>query len=482
MPLERGMRMSRSRRLRGRIFLLAVVGWALMIPSHALHPRAINLAIQAARWDLRPGLSTEIWGYNGRVPGTAIIVDKGERVVIEGINHLPVSTNIHWHGLEVPNDQDGPGKSLKPGEAFRYEFTVRETGTYWYHSHQSPVLGQLDRGLYGPFIVKAPEDDLYNGDHIFVLDDWFLDAEGRRLEGTARGEMERLGNIETVNGKTRDAIAPLVFQQGELHKLRFINASTAAVHTLKIDGHLFRVTHTDGHPLVQPFETDTISLSPGERIDVEVSAEGHEGRTYEIASGRPELGMRIPIEYRTGSRAQVPSPFVPAESKAFADVYEKEPDYVLELNSVMPMGMGGATTRETDRDHMGMDVGNENAMTGTGMTMAPMMRWTINGKSYPNIDPLDVSLGKIVKIRLKNIDTRNIHPMDHPMHVHGAYFQVVSLNGQKTERELWKDTVNVPAGKYVDIAFVMSFPGNWMLHCHIIDHEDNGMMTVVRAR
>lgn len=420
-------------------------------------------------------------------------------MIVEGINLLPEPTNIHWHGLEVPNDQDGPGKVLQPGENFRYEFTARETGTYWYHTHRTPVLGQLDRGLYGPLIVKAPEDDLYNGDHVFVLDDWYLAADGKRLEGTARVDMERYGNIETVNGKTGEAIPPLVFQRGELHKLRFVNASTAAVHRLSIAEHVFRVTHTDGHPLVGPFETDAITLHPGERVDVEVAAVGLEGSAYEITSNRPELGIHIPIRYGAGSRTQVVSPFVPPESRASAGIQEKEPDYILEMDSAMPMGMGGSTGGMHGDDvhmggsmtedaaggngsHMGAPMGHQSAPAGAGMPMASMMRWTINGKSYPNIDPLDVSLGKVVKVRFKNNDTLGTHPMDHPMHIHGAYFQVVSLNGEKPEREIWKDTVNVPAGKYVDVAFVMNFPGDWMLHCHIIDHEDNGMMTVVRAR
>jgi len=146
------------------------------------------------------------------------------------------------------------------------------------------------------------------------------------------------------------------------------------------------------------------------------------------------------------------------------------------------MNMTGSAISGNNRSHMGMDMGGESDMMKTKVTQGMMMRWTINGKSYPDTDPLDVPLGRVVKIRLKNIDVRNEHPMDHPMHLHGTFFQVVSLNGHEPERELWKDTLNVPAGEYVDIAFSMSYPGDWMLHCHIIDHEDNGMMTVVRVR
>lgn len=397
------------------------------------------------------------------VPGMPIIVNKGDTVSITGINNLPNATNIHWHGLVVPNDQDGPGKTLKPGKRFSYSFKVNESGTYWYHSHYRPVLDQVDKGLYAPFIVKAPEDDLYSGDHVLVLDDWYLDANGNRLQGTSRGAMERFGNIETVNGKTGSAIEPLVLRKGELHKLRFINASTAAVHTINISGHKFRVTHTDGHPLVEPYETDTITLSPGERIDVEVAAVGEEGKSYVIKSERSELGINIPVNYQAGQVSTVLSPFVPPQSRNIPGIDNRAPDFTLDLNSVM------------DMTSMSMPATEPGAMDN-------MMRWTINGKSYPDTDPIKVKLGQVVKMRLWNKDVTTAEKMDHPIHIHGTWFQIVSLNGRKPEREIWKDTVNVPAGEYVDIAFTMTNPGMWMLHCHILDHEDGGMMTSIVAK
>lgn len=441
---------------------------------------SVNLIIRPARLELRPGLSTSVWAYNGLVPGTPIVARVGDRLVIDVTNRLPVPTNIHWHGLQVPNDQDGPGLSIPPGQAHRYEFTVQQPGTYWYHSHQPPVLDQVDRGLYGAFIVKAPEDASYSGDHVLVLDDWFLGADGRRLDGTARGGMERFGNVETVNGETATAIEPLVFRTGELHKLRFINASTAAVHALRISGHTFRVTHTDGHALTQPYQTDSISLSPGERLDVEVAAVGSEGSVYEISSDRPALGLRIPIRYVPGSVSPVASPFVPPQPRAFRGILQKEPDFVLELGSTMQMQGGMGSMGGMDSGGGMGSMGSMGSMMG-GSPGAGMMRWTINGASYPDTEPLHVRVGEVVKVRFLNRDTGMLHPMDHPMHLHGTYFQLVSLNGAEPARETWKDTVNVPAGEYVDVAFAMPNPGAWMLHCHILDHEDGGLMTMVMA-
>ena len=440
--------------------------FALLAGSFAsLAAGTFTIDIRPATIELRPGLTTTVWSYNGTVPGTPIVSSVGERVVIKVKNDLDVPTNIHWHGLELPNDQDGPMVLIKPGESFTYDFVATTAGTYWYHSHQRPVLEQMDMGLYGAFIVKDPADARYSGDHTYVLDDWFLDANGERLPGTARGMMERLGNVETVNGRTGTAIEPLSVAKGELHKLRFISASTAAVHTIRIKGHQFRVTHTDGHPLVEPYFTDTLTISPGERYDVELEATGEAGKSYEIVSANPKLGIRIPVVYGQKAVARVPSPFVAPAPRGFPGIATAPIDKVLTLSS----GMGGGGS-------MGGMMGMGGMNGGTGMV------WTINGKAFPNTEPITVKVGQVVKLRLRNNDLGMMHPMDHPIHIHGAYFQVVSLNGEAPDRETWKDTISVPAGQYIDIAFVMRNPGEWMLHCHIIDHEDNGMMTTVVAK
>lgn len=418
--------------------------------------RTIHLDILPGQQELSPGLSTQVWSYNGQVPGTPILTFPGEHLVIEGTNRLPVATNIHWHGLVVPNDQDGPMVTIAPGAAFRYEFTVRQSGTFWYHSHFRPVVDQVDMGLYGAIISAAPEDKSYSGDHVFVLDDWAVNGQGQRLPGTGIGHMERQGNIETVNGKTAEAIEPLVFRHGELHKLRIINASTAAIHTLRISGHQFRVTHTDGNPVGKPWLTDTLVLYPAERIDAEVEALGQPGGLYSIDSDRPEGGLMIPVNYAAGLVKPVASPFVPPAPRAFAGLAARPADFTLVLDSRMSGGMGR-------------------------MGKGGMMSWTINGKAFPETVPLKIKLGQIVKVRFVNNDTKNMHPMNHPIHLHGTSFQVLSVGGQAPDGELWKDTVAVPAGSFVDVAFRYSEPGMWMLHCHILDHEDNGMMTDIEV-
>ena len=448
------------------LFILYVI-----LSSVGVYAADYKLELVETNWELKPGLKTSVWTYGGTVPGTPIVVRQGERVRIQAINKLPEATNIHWHGLILPVEQDGPSLSIQPGTTHNYDFVVNQSGTYWYHPHFMPVLPQLDRGLYAPFIVLAPEDASYSGDHIFVLDDWLLDAQGRRIEGTVSGDLERHGNVETVNGKTGPAIPPLALIKGELHKLRFINASTASVHTLSVEGHQFRVTHTDGQALAQPFLTDSIRLNPGERIDAELAAMGDPGRRYEITSSRRASGMVIPVVYGSGSVPVVNSPFITPQPRGYLVDPKTRPDIVLELGSVMGRGMGG---------HGMMGRGNQ-----SNSNNSPAMIWTINGRAHPDTLPIDVPVNKVITMRVYDRDMMGMmmgHGMEHSVHLHGTTFQVLSVNGRAPASELWKDTVPVPTHGFVDIAFVMTNPGEWMLHCHIIDHEDGGMMTVVRAQ
>jgi FtsP/CotA-like multicopper oxidase with cupredoxin domain len=327
-----------------------------------------------------------------------------------------------------------------------------------------PILPQLNAGLYAPFIVKEDYDRKYAGDYVFTLDDWTLNPLNNRIDfdfgGSSHGYTEVVGNVETVNRRYGNNIYPVTLKKGEIVKLRFINASTAQSHTLSMDEHEFRVTHLDGHKLVEPYTANRIRLVPGERVDAELKGIKSDG-TYYIKNERG-WGMRIPVIY-AGVGEEMASPFVPGESEAFPGITAgMTPNKVFELNSNM--------------DRSGADEGQESFATA----------WTINGKAYGIDDDIDIftcEVGKVYIFRFDNKDIGGImhHINQHPIHLHGGHFQVVSINGDPPEREMWKDTMEIPRGKYIDVAVKFHYPGDWMLHCHIIDHEDNGMLTVIRA-
>jgi len=416
--------------------------------------------------ELRRNAATEIYQYETILPGGMIIVPNNKPLRFHVANSI-VETSLHWHGLSVPYDQDGPTKVLATGDSTDFAFTLDMTGTHWYHPHLRPILPQLNSGLYAPFIIKEDYDSEYAGDYVLTLDDWKINPLSGDIDheqGGNHGYLEVVGDLETVNRRSGNNIYPIALKKGEIVKLRFINASTAQSHTLSMDGHEFRVTHLDGHKLVEPYTTKRIRIAPGERVDAELKGIKSEG-TYQIKNER-SYGMRIPVIYE-GEGEDMESPFVPGVSKSFFNGAIPAPDHEYVLGSEDREGAGGHD-----------EGGHEGSMASA---------WTINGKSYSHepdeIDIFECDLDRVYIFRFNNQDNDGImhHINFHPMHLHGGHFQVVSINGDPPEREMWKDTMEIPPGKYIDVAVKFRYDGDWMLHCHIIDHEDGGMLTVIHA-
>jgi FtsP/CotA-like multicopper oxidase with cupredoxin domain len=401
-----------------------------------------EINITKSMFELRRGAPTETYQYETGLPGGMIIVPKGEPLTFHVENQSIDSTSLHWHGLRVPIEQDGPGKIMNKSETADFAFTLDMTGTHWYHPHLRPILPQLNTGLYAPFIVKEEYDSSYAGDYVLTLDDWTLNPLTNEIDFNYSVGTDVVGNLETVNKRSGGNIYPITLKQGEIVKLRFINASTAQTHTLSLSGHMFRITHLDGHKLLEPYTTQSIRLAPGERVDAELNGIKSSG-TYYIRNTR-SYGMRIPVIYE-GVGEDMESPFIPGESEAFPGLEGKAVDKEFILSS----------------DSSG---------------------WTINGSSFPTMDIFTAELNKIYIFRFNNIDPgKGMSTRYHPMHLHGGHFQVISINGMVPEREMWKDTLEIPPNQYIDIAVKFYYPGDWMLHCHIIDHEDGGMLTMVHV-
>lgn len=369
--------------------------------------------------------------------GRPIVVDAGATVRLSATNDTDTATNIHWHGMSVPNDQDGPGIVIEPGQSHDYEFVATQPGTYWYHSHERPVRDQVDEGMYAPIIVRDPIDAGYDLDQILVLDDWLVNND--------TGHMEIVGDIDTVNGRTGADIAPIQISGGQIAKLRLINASSARTQQMSFPMDV-RVTHTDGWPLVKPYVTRELTIAPGERFDVELAPAGGTDDTDTITNDR-DNGMAIPIEYTATTAKAALSPFVAPEATAL------DPELLTRA----------ADVEMTLSDSMGM---------GSGMT------WTINGEAFPDAETFDLELGRTYVLRFTNA---GMHQMDHPMHIHGAHFRLLADSSGPVTEEIWKDTVSVPPGGSVDVAITFDQPGTWMAHCHILDHEDGGMMTTINV-
>jgi FtsP/CotA-like multicopper oxidase with cupredoxin domain len=235
--------------------------------------KEFDLTASVIRWNILPDVQIGAYAYNQQLSGPEIRVTTGDRVRINFRNDLPEPTSVHWHGLIVPNAMDGAADvtqpAVEPGETFVYEFTVAQTGTYFYHTHKSADRQQA-LGLYGAFIVDpdTPSDaENVAVDYTLVLGEWTVGPDGETL--AAMNQTGMLPNYFTINGKSYPETETIHIQVGERIRLRFIG-SGQFIHPMHVHGGPFEIIATDGNPLPEGarLTKDTVLVGPGERYDV----------------------------------------------------------------------------------------------------------------------------------------------------------------------------------------------------------------------
>ncbi len=251
----------------------AAQGGAVLEPRIENGVKVFDLEASVIRWSILPGVEVEAFAYNKQVPGPTLRVTQGDRVRINVTNRLPESTTVHWHGLDVPNAMDGPAyvtqKPIEPGETFSYEYTVEQSGTYFYHTHDH-VDRQQALGLYGALIIdpKNPADAITADlEYTVQLQEWL------KREGLTFPSMPMDGgfpNFFTINGKSYPATETINMKVGQLLKIRFVGSNTTAIHPMHIHGGPFQVVAVDGATLPQTarYTADTVNVGPGQRFDV----------------------------------------------------------------------------------------------------------------------------------------------------------------------------------------------------------------------
>ncbi|MGE5182512.1 MAG: multicopper oxidase family protein [Acidobacteriota bacterium] len=420
----------------------------------------VKLVASVGTTEYLPGARAELWGYRDgsvagsrpSVPGPLLAAKQGDQVIVHFTNELPEPTTIHWHGVRVPNASDGTDHTqtpVPPGGTFDYTFTVPDAATFWYHPHYDSAT-QIEKGLYGPIVVRGPGDDVpVDAERVLVLDDIKLAADGT-LDGSvdAMDEMfGRQGNTLLVNGQVG---ATLAAHAGARERWRLVNTANGRFFQLALPGHPFLVIGFDGGLLVTPYQTDTLLISPGERYDVIVQLDGSRGDTFPLQT-----------LYYDRARGQLPDPGpldlmtvqLGAPAKPIAD---------------LPATWGTLEPIPTDASTPVVPFVLHEAGA------YPNTKYSINGEIYPNVTPVVGTQGAIA-IWSVNDDVG----MDHPFHLHGMFFQVLDVNGTPPAHAGWKDTVIVPAYSTLRFAVRYGGPGHWMYHCHILEHQDGGMMGVL---
>jgi FtsP/CotA-like multicopper oxidase with cupredoxin domain len=462
---------------RRSLLKLAAAAAALALPPRLeAAPGATGLRLRAApgRAPLvgAPHPETPVWCYNGTVPGPEIRVRQGERLRVHVENALAEDTTIHWHGVRVPNAMDGvphlTQRPIGPGESFTYEFEAVDAGTFWYHPHQRSHE-QVGRGLYGPLIVEEPEPIRVDREIVWVLDDWRLTREASISDDFGNGHdvshQGRIGNTVTINGRVPDAFP---VRAGERVRLRLINAANARIFGLDFAEHEPVIVALDGQPVTPHApEGGMVVLGPAMRADVVLDMTGRPGSRVSIVDRFYEG-----LEYRLVDLA-----YYDAEL-----LRTGVPDWPLEL----PANPLAEPDLETAIRHEVVFNGGMMGQMMMGPDMGAMLRqmqdgriWFINGKAATGhvMDPLlTLARGRSYVLAMAN-DTA----WHHPIHLHGHSFRVVARNGRPTRHREWQDTVLMAPRERVEIAFVADNPGDWMFHCHILEHQAAGMMGVIRV-
>jgi FtsP/CotA-like multicopper oxidase with cupredoxin domain len=231
-------------------------GNQLLQPRIEKGVKIFEVTAKKIRWETAPGQTVEAWAYNEQVPGPQIRVREGDRVRLVVKNELSESTAVHFHGVELPNDQDGvpfiTQPPIKPGQSYTYEFTAPNPGSHMYHSHHNSST-QVGLGLLGAFIIE-PKDpqpiEKVDLDHVFVLNDG------------AHGY--------TFNGKSFPATEPIVMKKGQKLRIRFMNEGMM-IHPMHLHGMHMTIIAKDGWMVPAPWKCDTLNVAPGERWDVIVN-------------------------------------------------------------------------------------------------------------------------------------------------------------------------------------------------------------------
>jgi FtsP/CotA-like multicopper oxidase with cupredoxin domain len=415
----------------------------------------VELTAEPGRLNLVPGKLTNAYAYNGMVPGPTLEVREGDRVIVHFKNNLPEPTTIHWHGLHVPVAADGdPMDPVQPGGSYDYIFDIQrgQAGTYWYHPHPHRNVGpQILRGLYGALIVHAADDPLPASlpQKLLILTDIRVNSRGSLITPPPGSEeMGWEGNLIFVNGQI---LPTLLIRSGEVQRWRVINASVSRFYRLALKDHALLQIGTDGGLFERPVPRSEILLAPSERAEILVQGTGAPGREVVLQSLpydryyrdlRPEQWDQPLDLLRLVYTDDVPVSALPI------------PDRLRTVPHLDPAKASKTQVFELSRDAR------------------------INGQHFfPGRVDVTASLNTTEIWEIRNLDQ-----MDHPFHLHGFSFQVLGRNGVPELYPAWKDTINVPKGQTVRfIVEYRDYPGRRMFHCHILDHEDYGMMGVLEV-
>ncbi|SFF00225.1 multicopper oxidase family protein [Trichococcus pasteurii] len=409
-----------------------------------------TVTAQAGETAFLEGKTTQTLGYNGSYLGPVLVVNEGQEVHIKTENQLSEATSFHWHGLKVPSDIDGgPHHPVGPNETMQVDFTVnQEAATLWFHPHALRTTAeQVYAGLAGLIFVEDDNSDQLNLPKDYGVNDFPLIVQDRSFDADNQFDYAGTYDPDGTYGDTllvNGTINPYVEVKNELVRLRLVNGSNARNYTFGLEnGAVFHQIASDGGFLEQPVALKSVTLTPGERAEIIVDLSSYgKGDTVKLMDGDATV-LALNVTEETDAQMALPET----------------------LNAIPEMTTQGAAVQQ---------------FTLSGMSFMV----NINGNQF-DMDRIDTeqSLNETVIWEVHNAQDM-MGSMVHPFHIHGVQFQVLSRDGAEPPQneQGWKDTIAVYPGETVRLAVTFPEKGVFMYHCHILEHEDNGMMGQVSVQ
>lgn len=461
------------------------------------------------------GKSFEMLGYNQQSPGPLLLVTQGDKITVNFKNDIDFPTTVHWHGLRLDYTSDGvPGitqEPVLPGDTFEYELKFPDSGMFLYHPHVRTEM-QMDLGLYGNILVES-EDKIPTTLQIpIILDDVLISdgvLEEYDSEIATHTLMGRFGNTMMINGNTDYS---LQVEQGDTVRFYLTNAANTRVFDFGIEKFKLKLIADDASNYEKQEFVDSVILASSERRTVDVLFD--KVGEYSITHTTPEKTYVLGKISITPSNNNNYDDFdnllkdkeVVNEINSFKKYFSIEPDLELEFDVKTSL----MHNMESQNDHS-IDMDSDEKMSSMDTEQSHSMEMNVHENNLPTIEWEDempkmnsmsneentnwilrdlktgkegfdidytANVGDIKKIRFFN-NPESDHPMQHPIHLHGQRFLVLSENGVQNNNLAWKDTVLVPTGNTVDVLVEFSNPGSWVMHCHILEHAEAGMITEI---
>ncbi len=462
MKLRGHMQISRRHFLYSTGASAAVAG----IGFKKLHANQPDYHLIAATLDheIMPNIVTKgVMSFAPNGPPPILRMKQGQAVTIDVTNKLSEATSVHWHGIRLPNDQDGvPYLTQWPimwGESQRYQFTPPDAGTFWYHPHCN-TLTQMGRGMTGLLIVEEANDPGFDADIPLNLRDFRILPTGEftsqfKPRQAARGGTA--GLVKTVNWQVQPVYD---MPAGGLVRLRLAATDVTRLYKIDLIGAEQKLLALDSHPVPENYHPDPLLLGAGQRADIAVRVPDQEGQLLTLVH-KSGTGEEVLARFRvigTSSKRSLkeisPLPVNPVA----------EPD--LENAEIIPFVFGWAPGGE-----------QKSSICGTlGYTF-----WSINRHAWEGDTPqapgalATLKLGKSYIFRLRNETVYT-----HPIHLHGLTFKILASNKRKIP-PLWTDTALLLSGETMDVALVADNPGDWVFHCHVIEHQKTGLSGYIKV-